>query len=207
MTDSAAAFLKLVSGRQGHFQLESGHHGELWLDLDALFAEPRRVGPLVAQLSGALRAHAVEGVCGPLIGGAFLAQAIAAALDVEFAFTERVVPEVSGRLYPVAYRLPPAFAPRVRGLRIAIVDDVMSAGSAARGTYAELQAHGARPAVVGALLVLGSTGEDFFARQGVAVEAVARRPYRLWPPGECPLCESGVPLEAVSVSSSTTAAG
>jgi orotate phosphoribosyltransferase len=87
------------------------------------------------------------------------------------------------------------------------VDDVMSAGSAARGTYAELQAHGARPAVVGALLVLGSTGEDFFARQGVAVEAVARRRYRLWPPGECPLCESGVPLEAVSVSSSTTAAG
>src|ERR1700724_895567 len=124
-TLAAEAFLKLVSGRQGHFQLESGHHGELWLDLDALFAEPRRVGPLVAQLSGALRAHAVEGAGGPLIGGAFLAPATAAALDVEFAFTERVVPEVSARLYPVAFRLPPAFAPRVRGLRIAIVDDVM----------------------------------------------------------------------------------
>ena len=199
MPDGAAeAFLKLVAGRQGHFQLESGHHGELWLDLDALFAQPRSVGPLVAQLAGALRAHAVAGVCGPLIGGAFLAQAIAAALDVEFAFTERVMPAVSDGLYPAVYRLPPAFAPRVRGLRIAIVDDVMSAGSAARGTYAELQAHGAKPVVVGALLVLGTTGEDFFARQSVAVEAVARRPYRLWPPGQCPLCGEGVPLEAVS---------
>ncbi|MDQ2977930.1 MAG: hypothetical protein M3R62_01830 [Acidobacteriota bacterium] len=138
-------------------------------------------------------------MCGPLIGGAFLAQAIAAALDVEFAFTERVMPAVSDGLYPAVYRLPPAFAPRVRGLRIAIVDDVMSAGSAARGTYAELQAHGAKPVVIGALLVLGSAGEDFFARQSVAVEAVARRPYRLWTPAECPLCDSGVPLEAVAV--------
>lgn len=199
MSEAAAeAFLKLVGGRQGHFQLESGHHGELWLDLDALFAEPRRVAPLAAQLADSLRPHDVAGVCGPLIGGAFLAQVIAAGLDVEFVFTERVMPAVSDGLYPARYRLPPAFAPRVRGRRIAIVDDVMSAGSAARGTYVELQAHGAVPAVVGALLVLGSAGADFFAEHRVALEAVARRPYSLWLPAACPLCDSGVPLEAVS---------
>jgi hypothetical protein len=42
----------------------------------------------------------VAGVCGPLVGGAFLAQATAAALDVEFAFTERVMPAVPDGLYP-----------------------------------------------------------------------------------------------------------
>jgi len=199
MTERAAeAFLNMVAGRQGHFQLESGHHGELWLDLDALLTQPRRIAPWVAELTDAIRPHDVEGVCGPLIGGAFLAQASAALLDVEFAFTERVMPAVAGGLYPARYRLPPAFAPRVRGRRIAIVDDVMSAGSAARGTYEELRAHEAVPTVVGALLVLGSTGADFFAQHSVAVEAVARRPYRLWLPTACPLCDSGVPLEAVS---------
>jgi orotate phosphoribosyltransferase len=199
MSEAAAeAFLKIVAGRQGHFQLESGHHGELWLDLDPLFAEPRRVAPLVAQLTDALRPHDVAGVCGPLIGGAFLAQVTAAALDVEFVFTERVMPAVDG-LYQAQYRLPPAFAPRVRGRRIAIVDDVMSAGSAARGTYVELRAHEAVPTVVGALLVLGSAGADFFAQHSVAVEAVARRPYRLWLPAACPLCDSGVPLEGGGV--------
>ena len=152
----------------------------------------------MALLADALRPYEVAVVCGPLLGGAFLAQAAAAVLDVEFAFTERVMPAAPGGLYPARYRLPPALAPRVRGRRIAIVDDVMSAGSAARGTYSELRLHDAVPAVAGALLVLGSTGADFFLQNGVAVEAVARRPYRLWLPAGCPLCASGVPLEAVS---------
>ena len=76
----------------------------------------------------------------------------------------------------------------------------MSAGSALRGTYEELQAHGAGPVVAGALLVLGATGADFFAQRGVAVEAVARDDYELWLPADCPLCADGLPLEDVATS-------
>jgi orotate phosphoribosyltransferase len=84
---------------------------------------------------------------------------------------------------------------RVRGRRMAIVDDVMSAGSALRGTHAELIAHGAEPVVVGALLVLGSAGADFFDQQGVPVASVGREEYPLWDPASCPLCAGAVPLE------------
>ncbi len=195
---TAAAFLELVAGRRGHFRLESGHHSELWLDLDALFAEPQRIAPFVANLTAALRPYAVSAVCGPLLGGAFLAQLIAHALEVEFYFTERVMPPHTEGLYQARYRLPPAFAARIRGKRLAIVDDVMSAGSALQGTYAELQAHGGEPVVAGALLVLGSTGADFFAQCGVWLEAVARDDYELWLPAECPLCAAGRPLEEVA---------
>ena len=195
---SAAAFLELVAGRRGHFRLESGHHSGLWLDLDPLFAEPHRVNPFVATLATALRPYGVAAVCGPLLGGAFLAQLVAHALGVEFCFTERVMASHTGGLYQASYRLPPAFAARLPGKRLAMVDDVMSAGSALRGTYAELQAHAAVPVVAGALLVLGSTGAGFFAQRGVAVEAVARDAYELWLPADCPLCAAGLPLEDVA---------
>ena len=192
---TAAAFYDLVAGRRGHFRLESGHHSGLWLDLDPLFAEPKRIEPFVNSLTNALRPYNLSAVCGPLLGGAFLAQLVAHSLGVEFCFTERVMPTGQGGLYGVRYVLPTAFTSRIRGKRIAMVDDVMSAGSALRGTYAELQAHDALPLVAGTLLVLGSTGADCFAEQGVAVEAVARDNFDLWPPADCPLCVAGMPLE------------
>jgi orotate phosphoribosyltransferase len=192
---TAAAFLEIVHGRRGHFRLESGHHSALWLDLDPLFAEPRRVEPFVTALAAALGPHDVSVVCGPLLGGAFLAQLISRALGAQFCFTERVMPAERGGLYRARYRLPSALTDRVRGKRVAMVDDVMSAGSALRGTYAELRSHGAAPVVAGALLALGTAGADFFAASNVVVEAVARDDYDLWLPAECPLCATGVPLE------------
>lgn len=201
MNDITAVFLNLIAGRRGHFWLESGHHSALWLDLDPLFAEPHRINPFVAELTGAIRSYEVAAVCGPLLGGAFLAQLVAHALAVEFCFTERVMPSHAEGLYRASYRLPPALAGRLRGKRLAMVDDVMSAGSALRGTHSELQAHGALPVVAGALLVLGSRGADYFAQHGVAVEAVFRDEYEMWLPSECPLCEAGLPLENVAAPS------
>ena len=101
-------------------------------------------------------------------------------------------------MYRARYRLPLSLVSRVTGKRIAIVDDVMSAGSALRGTYLELEAHGAQPIVAGALLILGTTGVDYFVEQGIAVEAAARSDYELWQPTECPQCAAGILLENVA---------
>ena len=201
---SATALLELVAARHGHFRLESGHHARLWLDLDSLFAEPGRVTTFVTGLADRIRAYDVSAVCGPLVGGAFLAQPVAQALDVEFWFTERVMPEDADGLYRARYVLPPSLAKRVPDKRVAIVDDVMSAGSSLRGTSAELRSHGAKPVVAGALLVLGSVGESYFAEQRIALEAVARSDYELWLPTECPLCAVGTPLEDVVSSGEQT---
>lgn len=196
---SAAAFVALVGGRRGHFRLESGHHGGLWLDLDALFADYSRIEPFVSTLADALRPHSVDVVCGPLLGGAFLAQLVARVLGTAFCFTERLATnDDSSGLFRARYRLPAAFSSRLNGKRVAMVDDVMSAGSALRGTYTELLGHGATPVVAGALLVLGDVGADFFARSGIAVEAVARDRYDFWLPSACPLCAAGIPLEDVA---------
>jgi orotate phosphoribosyltransferase len=52
-----STFLSLVHGRRGHFALESGYHGGLWLDLDPLFAEPRRIAPFVDRFAEQFRAQ------------------------------------------------------------------------------------------------------------------------------------------------------
>ena len=195
---TAPSFLDLIAGRRGHFQLESGHHSELWFDLDALFAVPGRIAPFVNQLTESLRPHNVAAVCGPLLGGAFLAQLVAQRLGVEFCFTERRMPQGAVGLYSASYHLPPAFVPRVSNQRIAMVDDAMSAGSALRATYTELLSHNATPVVAGALMVLGNTGADFFAEQHIAVEAVVRENYLHWLPNACPHCAAGMPLENVA---------
>lgn len=193
--EAADAIFGLVQGRRGHFCFESGHHSNSWLELDALFVRPAALQPHVQALARLLALHEVEGVCGPLTGGAFLAQAVAMKMGAEFYFTERVAAENSTALYSVGYRLPAGLQGHVRGKRIAVVDDVISAGSAVRGTAAALATSGADLVTVGALLVLGDAALRHFAAQGIPVVAVAQAPGEWWTPAECPLCAAGVPLE------------
>jgi orotate phosphoribosyltransferase len=181
--------LSLLSARRGHFLLESGHHGNLWLDLDALSLRPAALRPFGNDLARRLSRHGIEAAVGPLVGGAFVAEMVAAELDVRFAFAERQV-GADG----VTYAVPDAFHDHLRGRAVAIVDDAINAGSATRATFAALTTLGARPVAVGALLILGETALPFFAANGVAVEAVARLPNELWEPAACPLCAAGVPL-------------
>jgi orotate phosphoribosyltransferase len=184
----------LLAARKGHFQLESGHHSDRWLDLDLLFLHPGRLRPHVVELARRLQPHSIDAVCGPLVGGALVAQLIAAELDVDFVYTERS-PGGPAALSPVGYRLPKALRAAVGGKRVAVVDDAISAGSAVRGTLADLTACGAHPAVIGALLVLGSLAPGMAATAGIPLESIATLPWGLWTPAECQLCASGVPVE------------
>lgn len=186
--------LELAGSRRGHFVMESGYHTALWFDLDSLFEDGSRVDPFVDQLSAKLSAYDAEVVCGPATGGAKLAERIAGRLDCAFAFTEHVPADGAG-LFTARYVLPPQFANSLRDKRVALVDDVMSAGSSLRATLAEVDAGGARPVVIGALHVLGGAGVDFFLQRGLAVESVGRGEYEMWRPDSCPLCAAGAPLD------------
>lgn len=186
----------LLRARAGHFRLESGHHGQWWLELPALFLHPARVTPLAARLAARLRRHDVEVVCGPLIEGAFVALTVASELGVPFTYAEPQPPRPdAGGLFPVAYRVPSVLRPVVRGRRVAIVNDVVNAGSAVRGTLADLQACGATAVALASLLVLGEPAGRLARAHGLALETLGQRPNTIWSPAECPACASGVPLD------------
>src|SRR5258708_11270121 len=88
----SADLLSLTSPRRGHFRLESGHHTNLWLDLEALFVQPALVRPFVTHLARALRPHHVAGGGGPPGRGAFPPPTPPSAAQHEVLFTGRRLP-------------------------------------------------------------------------------------------------------------------
>jgi orotate phosphoribosyltransferase len=195
-------FLNLLSAREGHFRYESGYHSNVWLDLDLLFVRPNAVRPFAVELAKKLAHHKVAAVCGPLVGGALVAHMVASELNVEFYYTERFVVTQRETLYPVEYRLPDSLRTAIHGKDVAILDDVISAGSAVRGTLSDLRAWGIGSVVMAALLVLGASVPNFCAEQHIPFESVAQLPGNLWLPSECPLCSAGMPLEDITADSS-----
>ncbi len=182
---------RLAQPRRGHFDLGTGYHGDLWLDLDALFLRPARLRPYVRWLSARLDAHQIDAVCGPLEGGAFLALAVADTLDTAFIPAGRdPSPGQSG------YHLPPGMERRMDGWRIAIVDDAINAGTAVTACLGLLRQSGAVPVAAGALLALGRGAAAIEATMSVPCYAAATVPSQVWPAADCPLCLTRIPLTA-----------
>lgn len=180
--------------------MESGHHGDLWLQLETLCLHSRDVRPFAAQLAARLSHHKLDAVCGPLVEGAFIALLVSLELGCDFVYAERFARAKREGLFPVAYQMPKALHAAVKGKRVAIVNDVISAGSAVRGALSDLQAIGANVVAIGALLVLGDSFAGFAAEHHVALETLEKMPRNLWTPAECPLCATGMPLEFLATS-------
>lgn len=188
----------LLVRRRGHFRMESGYHSAAWFELGSLFDDPDEIDPFVTDLARRLSSHGVDSVCGPMIGGAKLARLIATELRIECFEAERLETPGSTGLFPVRYVLPESQRHSVRGRSVAIVDDAISAGSAVRGTYADLVACGARPVALGALVVFGDAAARFAADRSLALEGIQRMPLEMWDSAECPLCKAGVAIDTVT---------
>lgn len=190
--------LELFSARKGHFLLESGHHGDLWLDLESLCRDSRRVQIVAAKLGESLSKLELDAVCGPLVEGAFVALMVALQLDAAFSYAERFAQSAEGGLFPAGYRIPAPLRDGLRGKRVAIVNDVINAGSAMRGAFADLQDCGAVVVAISSLLVLGEAAAAFASAKGVPLVSIAALPNSLRAPSECPLCASRIPLEDIA---------
>jgi orotate phosphoribosyltransferase len=195
--ESLPPVARLAHPRRGHFDLGTGYHGDLWLDLDALFLRPGRLRPYVQWLSARLDTHQIDAVCGPLEGGAFLALAVADVLDTTLLPAKRApgapAPEAPAQAQD-GYRLSPGVARRAAGWRVAIVDDAINAGTAVTACFRLLQDSGAVPVAAGALLALGQGAATIEATMSVPCYAAATVPSQVWPATDCPLCMTRIPL-------------
>jgi orotate phosphoribosyltransferase len=190
--------LDLISARKGHFLLESGHHSDLWLDLESLCFRPKDIQAAVRVFAENLSKHNVDMVCGSLVEGAFIGLMVALQLNVEFVYSVRFARTDRTSLFPAGYRIPASLRGRLRGKRVAIVDDVINAGSAIAGTFSDLEECGAIVVAISALLILGSGANKFALDKGIPLNSLTALPNNLWTESECPLCASSVPLEDIA---------
>jgi orotate phosphoribosyltransferase len=152
MTGMTAHAFFSIPKRNGHFRLESGHHSDLWMTLETLCSTPSALRSSIAALAERVRQYSIDVACGPLNEGAFVALMVAQEIGCGFAYAERFVrQERQDDLFPVEYRLPAAQRAIVEGKRVAILNDVTSAGSAVRGTYEDLERLHANVVVIGSL--------------------------------------------------------
>jgi len=191
---SQPSLASLMSSRSGHFLFESGHHGSLWLDLEALCLDPAAVRPFALELAARLEPYALQAVCGPLIEGAFVALMVASELGLNFTYAERLPQDPGGDLFRYPYRIPSSLRPLLRDRRVAVVNDVIGAGSAVRGTLDDLSRVGARPVALASLMSLGPSASALAEQNRLSFETLVSLPFDLWTPSDCPLCARGEPL-------------
>jgi orotate phosphoribosyltransferase len=185
---------ELLPEREGHFVFESGHHGRVWLDLELLFLHPERVQPLAEALANRLRRFQPAAICGSLVEGAFVGLLVASSLRLPFSYSEPTRNDDGAGLFPVSYPIPRSLQAQLRGKRVAVVNDVINAGSAVRGTLAALEDCDAKPVAIGTLAVYGEAASELAASHAVPLETLASFDSEIWEPRSCPLCARGVPL-------------
>ncbi|HMC22137.1 MAG TPA: orotate phosphoribosyltransferase [Thermoanaerobaculia bacterium] len=166
----------------GHFRLSSGLHSADYVQCALLLEHPRTAKVVGEALASRVRPMSPAKIVSPALGGVIIGYAVAEALDVPFIFTERKDGRMTLR----------------RGFRIeedepvAIVEDVVTTGKSTREAADVVRAAGGR--VVGFASILNRSGrESPFDAPYVSLSSMALETYS---ETICPLCASGVPLDA-----------
>jgi orotate phosphoribosyltransferase len=164
----------------GHFLLTSGRHSAVYFEKFRLLERPDLLAEAVGAMLEPFRAVPIEGVVGPTLGGVIVAYEAARQLGVRAFYAER---EGEGRVFRRDG------APEA-GMRLLIVDDVLTTGGSIREVLTLLQAYAVQVVGIGVLIDRSEQPIEF----GYPLHAALRLPAESFPPSDCPLCQQGIPL-------------
>ena len=175
--ETLAIYEKTGALLQGHFQLTSGLHSDVYLQSALVLQHPGHAAALGAALGEAFRGSDARSVLAPAIGGILVAHEVARALGVRALFTER-----EGGV--MCLRRGFALA---RGERCLVVEDVITTGGSTREVVTCVEEQGGTVVGVGSLIDR-SGGAAAFTVKRVALATISAS---TWPPDACPLCRDG----------------
>ncbi len=169
---------------EGHFMLSSGRHSDRYFQCARLMQYPDRaaeaLGPL-ARLVGARidsGAMAVDALIGPAMGGIVVAYELGRQLGLPAFFTER--DDTGTMSLRRGFELTP-------GMRILMVEDVVTTGLSTGECAAVIKAHGATPVALACIVDRRAPGLELAWPVFASCAVVAHD----WDADSCPLCAGG----------------
>jgi orotate phosphoribosyltransferase len=169
--------------KEGHFVLSSGRHSDQYIEKFDLLRQPRVTSELCRSITERFRDQIIDVVVGPTTGGVILAFEVARQLGVAAAYAERSTTGDAAR----EFRRGTTFK---SGMRVLVVDDILTTGGSLRETIGALMSHPVHIAGV-AVLVDRSGGK---ADLGVPYVTLATIDIATWDQADCPRCRQGEPI-------------
>ncbi len=167
---------------QGHFRLSSGLHSPNYVQCALLLEHPRNASAIGEALAAKLRSIGAEKIVAPALGGVIIGYTVGDALDLPMVFTERKEGQMTLRR---------GFAIRP-GERVAIVEDVVTTGKSTRETASVIEERGGVVIAFGSILNRSGKANPFDA----PYESLLALDLETYEEAACPLCKSGVPIDA-----------
>ncbi len=167
---------------QGHFKLTSGLHSNTYFQCAKVLQHPEHLMEICRLIVSNFNRDEIDTVISPAVGGIVVGTEVGRQMDVKTIFAERKNGEMTLRR---GFGLS-------AGERVLIVEDVVTTGGSVAEVIDLATRAGATVAGVGSV-VDRSNGTVKLAERQCSLLTLDVQNYE---PGNCPLCKSGVPLEA-----------
>ncbi len=167
---------------EGHFLLTSGLHSNQYFQCARVLQHPRHCETLCRVIAEHFRAHRIDVVVAPAMGGIVVAQEVGRQLDVRTIFAERKEGVMQIRRgFEIA-----------AGERVLVCEDVVTTGGSVQEVVKiVLDRRGALTGV--ACIVDRSGGTVRFDQAPEPLVPVLRLHAATYRPDACPLCAQGIP--------------
>lgn len=164
---------------EGHFQLTSGLHSNVYLQCARVLQFPEKAEAFGRAIAQKFATAGIQLVASPAIGGIVIGHEVARALGARFIWTERESGEMTLRR---GFAVSP-------GERTLVVEDVITTGGSTRETIEALKSAGAD--VVAAASIIDRSGGS--VEVGVPRVALATLKVLSVEPSICDACKMGEP--------------
>jgi len=163
---------------EGHFLLSSGLHSDRYFQCARLLQYPARAEAVLRVVAEKVKNLGIDMVVGPAMGGITAAYELGRQLGVPAIFSERDAEGAMGLRR--GFRIDD-------GMKVLIVEDVVTTGKSSLETAALIEAAGATVLGIGCLVDRMSSTIDLPIYSAMAVRVETHSPE------SCPLCKAGIP--------------
>ncbi len=180
-----------VIHRSGHFIYTSGTHGDTYINKDAIYQYPKETIEIANLFAERYQDFDIDVVIGPALGGIILAQWTANLLTelknktIRAAFTEK---DHKGNQV-----LKRGYDQLVKGRKVLIVEDIVNTGKSI-GQVVQCVKNAGGDVIAASGIVNRSPDKINSETFQVPFSALCEISMEIYNPEECPLCESGIPI-------------